>query len=1382
MFFFIGEKGEEKKMRKQMRIGKRGIILSLFVLALVLFPGTRLFAQEFNQSIAKEAGLEVKDTGLDPIYDEGKYLGEIYLMVDAISADNEILFGPIKVPIYKGENLASVVNYQFYAHANATGDFQWNMGTHFFRNRNRDGSYVVPYYLEKDAGKHDKRYPKDLKSSFVISDIQYNEDKKSLNIPETVQNYARDKNIPLDSNLKEERYEKLLAKGCGSEFGRWEVTKNGESIDQDLSKYTTGKELQAGDFIRISYSILGEDKGYDAGTDKTQLMKNLGEINSSGEKNRYLKNSSYKTSYDKALATLKNFKATNQEVKEAAESLKSWTLDPHPQQTFNFAFYEHQLDKENDFLLSNLDYTLKLGDEMEVFNLDVHHAAWQDENFQREDLKLEPVLGGDKVEIRRDSGKKVSVQGNHWANVKDGASYFIRGLKEGLVKIKVTAPNYSGRPTYMFIYVTNRSTDFKEQRLPMGSSLDELTKYDVLYFSKDHPDYPLEVKAVQGARVTFYADGKKINLSKGQPQEQGGQVYDTYTAKVPLRNFWLNGLLTVEKDGKKSTKIYNLRTAYLEAYVLNKKGEKKLKAGEEGTLHIDGMLAPKPKIGKFYNPPQGLPEFITNFPSMGYINAGYEETGGAPVTFTKSGQIDLKHGEITTVAYGSAGFEEVPKNQMPENTNLNIQRYLSKMSDGLNRPQIKQSYKRLPDFSFHIEENPGYSFNNEGLIKASPKKSSYQPGERVEVTVDIPDALLEELNNKHSKYVVPENKGQSQTFENTNAINYAYLLYSSNIPGLEKIETYPKAHNMYLNKQEKLEGLKKLRTLSFTLPETTSPGDYFINGAYLQVHAGPTHGTVAMKYWVNKLDSFNLHVEGDPLINKKPKLKEVQLTEADFIIPSTGNLEIDKDHMEATIRSEKQGFLLTTEKEVDSIRMECIKPWGNFETQELETEDHRTFKSTTINLPADETKIRFVLKKGQEEQAYILDLTNYFGKEFPQEKIKEIEELKILLDLANKASEKDYSKEAWENLQKAKKHGETLLELVEYPSPDQVNGAIKALKDALGEKAEKEDPVDPTPNPEIKEGQIEKPRRLTVNRGQTKEDIMGKLPKTLLYIWPDGKGQDVEITWDLAGAQLDRPGTYTLLGFYQVPPSKDQNVVEVSLEVRSDATFKEGQDVERQWQGQGETKQAQENKAQENPTQDPSVLGQKQNKVILSGPGTRGFATSSKNISSFVDIQGHWAQGVIEKCVQEGLFVGIDDQHFAPNRPISQGELLTLLGRMAGVADNQDPNQAYYAPFRDWAMNQAIINPKDFRAEKILNREEMADLTYKALRVMGKDLSPKREFNLKDKKKISKAYQDSVVRLVRAGYLQGTEKNTFAPKAQLTRAQVAQILWTLYEK
>ena len=258
---------------KKRKIGDiKRIIFSLFLLGLVLFPGTRISAQEFDQSIAKEAGLEVADTVLDPIYDEGKYLGEIYLMVDAISTGNEILFGPIKVPIYKGENLASVVNYQFYAHANATGDFQWNMGTHFFRNRNRDGSYVVPYYLEKDAGKHDKRYPKDLKSSFVISDIQYNEDKKSLNIPETVQNYARDKNIPLDSNLKEERYEKLLAKGCGSEFGRWEVTKNGESIDQDLSKYTTGKELQAGDFIRISYSILGEDKGYDAGTDKTQLI------------------------------------------------------------------------------------------------------------------------------------------------------------------------------------------------------------------------------------------------------------------------------------------------------------------------------------------------------------------------------------------------------------------------------------------------------------------------------------------------------------------------------------------------------------------------------------------------------------------------------------------------------------------------------------------------------------------------------------------------------------------------------------------------------------------------------------------------------------------------------------------------------------------------------------------------------------------------------------------------------------------------------------------------------------------------------------------------------------------------------------------------------
>ena len=110
---------------KKRKIGDiKRIIFSLFLLGLVLFPGTRISAQEFDQSIAKEAGLEVADTVLDPIYDEGKYLGEIYLMVDAISTGNEILFGPIKVPIYKGENLASVVNYQFYAHANATGKFQ----------------------------------------------------------------------------------------------------------------------------------------------------------------------------------------------------------------------------------------------------------------------------------------------------------------------------------------------------------------------------------------------------------------------------------------------------------------------------------------------------------------------------------------------------------------------------------------------------------------------------------------------------------------------------------------------------------------------------------------------------------------------------------------------------------------------------------------------------------------------------------------------------------------------------------------------------------------------------------------------------------------------------------------------------------------------------------------------------------------------------------------------------------------------------------------------------------------------------------------------------------------------------------------------------------
>ncbi len=173
----------------------------------------------------------------------------------------------------------------------------------------------------------------------------------------------------------------------------------------------------------------------------------------------------------------------------------------------------------------------------------------------------------------------------------------------------------------------------------------------------------------------------------------------------------------------------------------------------------------------------------------------------------------------------------------------------------------------------------------------------------------------------------------------------------------------------------------------------------------------------------------------------------------------------------------------------------------------------------------------------------------------------------------------------------------------------------------------------------------------------------------------------------------------------------------------------------------------------------------------------------------FTDIEGHWAKDAINYVVEKGYFKGIGNNQFAPEAPISRGDFVTVLGRMAGIDPNQyskntfkDVGRTYYTPYIIWAAENGIVQGAGdgiFQPKRDISREEMATIMAKYLKVVNKNLKEKSQATFPDQGTISSWAKDAVNEMAKLGLVKGNEKGNFAPKGIFTRAQVAQVLYNV---
>jgi len=181
---------------------------------------------------------------------------------------------------------------------------------------------------------------------------------------------------------------------------------------------------------------------------------------------------------------------------------------------------------------------------------------------------------------------------------------------------------------------------------------------------------------------------------------------------------------------------------------------------------------------------------------------------------------------------------------------------------------------------------------------------------------------------------------------------------------------------------------------------------------------------------------------------------------------------------------------------------------------------------------------------------------------------------------------------------------------------------------------------------------------------------------------------------------------------------------------------------------------------------------------------------------TFTDIADYpWAKEAIESLSALGIIHGTSATTFEPGREITRAEFITLLIRMLKLEDidtnlnfdDVDKNMYYYNPIRI-ARELGIVQgtgENKFNPDTPITREDMIVMVVRAL-ILTNRITITGTFDdmsrFGDASQVSDYAIQSVATLVREGVIVGNADNTINPKGYATRAEIAVMLYRIYNK
>lgn len=179
--------------------------------------------------------------------------------------------------------------------------------------------------------------------------------------------------------------------------------------------------------------------------------------------------------------------------------------------------------------------------------------------------------------------------------------------------------------------------------------------------------------------------------------------------------------------------------------------------------------------------------------------------------------------------------------------------------------------------------------------------------------------------------------------------------------------------------------------------------------------------------------------------------------------------------------------------------------------------------------------------------------------------------------------------------------------------------------------------------------------------------------------------------------------------------------------------------------------------------------------------------TQPKPVEGFVDLaDAEWSREAVEYLEEKGVINGKSENSFAPNDAVTREEGAKIIVAAFGLLKEADCDFADVAKDR-WsyayiasAVEAGIITGygDDFGAADTMTREQAATILFRAAELIKLKLTDEKT-DFSDAENASDWSRDAIANLAANGVINGMGDGTFAPKATLTRAQLAQLVYNV---
>ncbi|MBU5436972.1 S-layer homology domain-containing protein [Tissierella sp. MSJ-40] len=179
--------------------------------------------------------------------------------------------------------------------------------------------------------------------------------------------------------------------------------------------------------------------------------------------------------------------------------------------------------------------------------------------------------------------------------------------------------------------------------------------------------------------------------------------------------------------------------------------------------------------------------------------------------------------------------------------------------------------------------------------------------------------------------------------------------------------------------------------------------------------------------------------------------------------------------------------------------------------------------------------------------------------------------------------------------------------------------------------------------------------------------------------------------------------------------------------------------------------------------------------LVLFSSTTISFASS--------DIGNHWAKEDIEYLLKKDIISGYSDDSFKPDKEVSRAEFIKMINNVFGFTKTVNlsftdvkETDWFYKEIKKGVAAGYIEGYEDgtIRPNNKINREEASKIIATVFKLENSNEDSYKKF--KDSNQISSWARAYVSLMLDKGYIKGYSDNTFGPKKNITRAEVAHII------